>query len=378
MATAHFEKVFGESPTVRAIAPGRVNVIGEHVDYNGGWVLPAALERRMALVLKPREDGQVVLADVREEGTLSFAVSDLAKPEKHCWSNYVKGVVAGLTERGMEVPGFSACLYSDVPLGGGLSSSAALEAVTAIALQKLLGFAMDRMSMAKLCQKAEHDYAGVPCGLMDQAAVLCCQEGHLLLLDCDTEAVEHVPFVNPEWSLMIINSGVKHSLADGEYGKRRAACEAAAKSFDVGSLREMSEDDLPAVEASTLIDDAQRACVRHVLTENGRTQNAVAALKAGDYTKLGNLMNSSHRSLSVDYRVSCAELDFIVETAQELEGVAGCRMTGGGFGGSAIALVKSDCVDAAQAAIETAYDKRFRKEAKIFVTRPGAGAIALD
>ena len=378
VATEHFKKIFGAAPTVRAVAPGRVNVIGEHVDYNGGWVLPAALERRMALVIKPRDDGQVVITDAREAGTLTFAVNDLAKPEKHCWSNYIKGVVAGLVDRGIEVPGFDACLYSDVPVGGGLSSSAALEAVTAMALQKLLGFEMDRMTMAKLCQKAEHDYAGVPCGLMDQAAVLCCREGHLLLLDCHTEAIVHAPFVDPHWSLMIINSGVKHSLADGEYGKRRAACESAAKAFGVDSLRAMTEADLPKVAASTAINDEQRACVRHVLTENARTQGAVEALKAGDYAKLGKLMNASHRSLSVDYRVSCEELDFIAATGQALEGVAGCRMTGGGFGGSAIALVQAECVEAVQAAIEHAYAARFGKDPKIFVTRPGAGAMAVD
>lgn len=377
-ASEQFAHVFDAAPTVWALAPGRVNVIGEHVDYNGGWVLPAAIERAMALVLAPRKDRQVVLADAREEGTVSFSLDAVSRSADHCWSNYVKGVVAGLQARGVAVPGFSACLYSEIPIGGGLSSSAALEAVTALALQQLIGFAMEPMELAKLCQKAEHDFAGVPCGLMDQAAVIHCREGHLLLLDCATEEVVHAPFVDPAWSLMVINSKVAHQLAGGEYAKRRASCERAAELLGVPSLRALSADDLPAIAERGVLDEEQSACVRHVLTENARTQGAVEALRAGDYARLGALMKASHVSLRDDYRVSCEELDFIVATAQDLPAVAGCRMTGGGFGGSAIALVESPAVGEVQAALEKAYDERFGFAPGIFVTRPAAGAVAGD
>ena len=375
--TEFFEKKGLGRPDVLAVAPGRVNVIGEHVDYNGGWVLPAAIERRVCLALKRRDDGMVVLHSLNMgDEPPAFAVTDLAKSKARCWSNYVKGVLAGLKEKGIATPGFEACISSDIPIGGGLSSSAALEAVFGIALLKLVEVEMDGLELARLCQKAEHEYAGVPCGLMDQAAVILCKEGHLLKLDCKDDSFEHALFDDPSKALLIINSGVAHELADGEYGKRRAACHKAADILGVETLSEIGIQALDAALSDERLNEEMVRCVRHVVTENDRTAKLVKALAERDYATAGQMLNASHASLSADYRVSCAELDFIAETAQALEGVVGCRMTGGGFGGSAIALVERAQVDTVTAAIQEAYRAEFGREAMVFGTRPAAGAKA--
>ncbi|MBS0662838.1 MAG: galactokinase, partial [Verrucomicrobia bacterium] len=218
-ARRQFEILYGRRATLLAVAPGRVNVIGEHVDYNGGWVLPAAIDRCLALAVAPRHDDRVRLATADFEGAIEFDSRDLAPPPTRDWSRYVRGVMAGLAQAGHVVPGFDACIASTIPVGGGLSSSAALEAATGLAGLALAGAEMDRFALAKLCQQAEHDYAGVPCGIMDQAAVLCCTAGNLLLLDCELETYLPVPLPAGDWSLLIINSGVSHELASGEYAR---------------------------------------------------------------------------------------------------------------------------------------------------------------
>lgn len=374
-----FRTVHGRAPTLLAIAPGRVNFIGEHVDYNGGWVLPAAINRCLVMAVAPRNDDRVRLATADFEGVLEFDGKDLAPGRAKDWSRYVRGVMAGLARAGAPVPGFDACVASTIPVGGGLSSSAALEAATGLAGLELAGSQMERFALAKLCQQAEHDYAGVPCGIMDQAAVLCCEAGHLLLLDCETETYVHTPMPSAAWSLLIINSGVAHELASGEYAQRRAACEQAAARLRVGSLRHISLPELPeALELAGLTEEMRR-CVRHVVTENDRTQRCVAALKAGDFTAAGRLLNASHASLRDDYRVSCEELDFIAATAQADSDVAGCRMTGGGFGGSCVALVRQEAAQRVMATIGEAFRQRYGRVPAAFITTaaPGAQLIRL-
>ena len=366
-------------PDLIAWAPGRVNVIGEHVDYNGGWVLPAAINRWTMLAIRKREDGQVNLRTrFPNAGSVSFHISKLEKNASQCWSNYAKGVMAGLRNRGIDLPGFDALVSSSIPIGAGLSSSAALEAVFGKALLKLVGARMAGLDLAKLCQRAEHDYAGVPCGLMDQAAVILCKKGNLLLLDCENESYEHVPFDGPHWGLLIINSGVTHELADSEYAKRRAACHQAAEMIGVPSLRHIESADLNRALGMLSDDDEMTRCVRHVVTENDRTRSLVTALQTGNCEEAGKLMNGSHTSLSADYRVSCEELDFIARSVQSMEGVAGCRMTGGGFGGSAIALAQVDRFDEIGTRISAAYKKRFGREPGIFSTRPEGGAEVFE
>ena len=243
-----FTETWGVKPTIVAIAPGRVNVIGEHVDYNGGWVLPAAIECYMVMAICPREDGQVRLASANFEERSEFGIDELSPDAGRDWGRYIRGVMAGLKEAGHSLQGFDAFVESTIPVGGGLSSSAALEAATGLSLLAMFDGKMDRFPLAKLCQKAEHDYAGVPCGIMDQAAVLNCQKGHLLFLDCESESFTQAPFDAPDWRLMIINSRVAHELADGEYALRRKACHNAAKKLGVLSLRHISLDSLEALD----------------------------------------------------------------------------------------------------------------------------------
>ncbi len=369
-----FEVLYGKAPTLHSIAPGRVNVIGEHVDYNGGWVLPAALNRCLVMAVSPRDDDRVRLATADFDGVLEFDSRDLAPGRTKDWSRYVRGVMAGLARAGHTVPGFDACVASTIPVGGGLSSSAALEAATGLAGLALVGAEMDRFALAKLCQTAEHDYAGVPCGIMDQAAVLCCEAGHLLLLDCASETFVQTPLPSEEWGLLIINSGVSHELASGEYAQRRAACEQAARRLRVPSLRHVTIDELPAALELAGLTEEMRRCVRHVVTENNRTQRCVAALKAGDFLAAGQLLNASHASLRDDYQVSCEELDVIAEAAQAESAVAGCRMTGGGFGGSCVALVRQGQAEAVADSVGAKFFARYGRIPAAFVTPAAAGA----
>ncbi|MDQ8197647.1 galactokinase [Pelagicoccus enzymogenes] len=370
------ESGFG-TPEVFAVAPGRVNVIGEHIDYNGGLVLPAAIDRWVHVAIRRRDDALVRLVSAQAPGKVEeFLASDDLAPQGNNWSNYIKGVVTGLKKAGFEVPGFEAAVISTVPVGGGLSSSAALEAVFGKAILTLLGEEMDGLDLAKLCQKAEHDFAGVPCGLMDQAAVILCEEGKLLMLDCVDDSFQHAPFEDPDWGLLIINSCVSHELSDGGYAVRRDGCHAAAKILGVETLREIDPAKLDEALAHPDLTEDMKRYVRHAVTEIARTLETVEALGQRDYALAGELLNASHASLRDDYRVSCPELDFIAELAQAQEGVAGCRMTGGGFGGSAIALVRRDCVASLTALIESRYEAEFGIEPKIFETRPMGGTRA--
>ncbi|MFP4541094.1 MAG: galactokinase [Opitutales bacterium] len=373
-AKAFFEECWEKPAHFAAVAPGRVNLIGEHVDYNGGWVLPAAIERHLVLALRARDDGRIRLRAKDFEGETSFALGEHTPGAVKGWGRYVQGVIAGLTEAGVEVPCFDAIVVSNLPIGGGLSSSAALEAATALGVLALAGREMDRWTLSKLCQAAEHRYAGVPCGIMDQASILNCRAGHLLFLDCAEETFTHAPFEASDWALMIINSKVAHELAGGEYAQRRAACEAAARTLGVESLRAVAAAGLDDALALPELDERMRRCVRHVVTENARTHRTVEALAAGDMAAAGRELNASHASLRDDYLVSCRELDFIAATAQALDGVAGCRMTGGGFGGSAIALVRRDRVEDVEQQLAAAYTAEFGFAPGIFLTAPAAGA----
>lgn len=373
-ALASFRQRWGGDASLLAVAPGRVNVIGEHVDYNGGWVLPVAINRHVAVAARSRDDGIVRLSGPAFGDAGAFSVNALAPDSGDDWGRYAKGVLAGLAEAGFGTTGFDAFLVSNIPVGGGLSSSAAVEAAFALIGLALSGGSMDRIALAKLCQHAEHVYAGVPCGLMDQAAVLNCRKDHLLLLDCEDETFEQAPFDAPDWSLMIIDSRVSHDLASGEYARRRAACHAAAGILGLKNLRGLTEECIEiSLQTPGMTPEMQR-CVRHVVTENARTRRAVAALAEGRIEEAGRILNESHVSLRDDYTVSCDELDFIAATAQGLPGVAGCRMTGGGFGGSCIALVRKAAVETATQSLSKAYLEKFGRELGVFITEPEEGA----
>jgi galactokinase len=372
-----FSKIYGRQPRWIVAAPGRVNVIGEHTDYNDGFVLPTAIDRYAVMAADKSADGKSTI-QIRDITGIEPALIDLSvpvKPGKPKWSNYPRGVVAGCLERNLNPGGLDVLLHSTVPLGSGLSSSASLEVCMATLIEAVTGRTMVPVEKALLCQKAEHEFAGVPCGIMDQFISVMGQQNNLLLLDCRSHETQFVPMNDPAVSLLVINSNVKHELANGEYAQRRAQCEAAVKILGVPSLREATPEALERAKGK--MDEVVFRRARHVIGEIERTLHAAEGIRASNWPTVGQLMYASHRSLRDDYEVSCKELDAIVEIAEDIGikgGVFGCRMTGGGFGGCAIALVQTENVEAITEKLAIDYRKKTGITATIFVTRPAAGA----
>ena len=372
-----FAQSYGRHPRWIVAAPGRVNVIGEHTDYNEGFVLPMAIERYAVMAADKSADGRNMI-QIRDVSGAEPALIDLSAPVKPGppkWGNYPRGVVAGLLAAGINPGGLDVLLHSTVPLGGGLSSSAALEVCTATLGEAVTGKKLDPVQKALLCQKAEHEFAGVPCGIMDQFISVMGRENHLLLLDCRSRKTELVPVNDPTVQLLIANTNVKHELANGEYAKRRAQCEAAAKILGVPSLRDATAGALEIARGK--MDDVVFRRARHVIGENERTIHAAEGVRASNWPAVGQLMYASHASLRDDYEVSCRELDVVVEIAETIGvkgGVYGCRMTGGGFGGCTVALVKTEAVKSISGRVAADYKARTGIEATIFVSRPAGGA----
>jgi galactokinase len=373
-----FAETFGQAPRWIAAAPGRVNLIGEHTDYNAGFVFPLAIERY--IVVAAARPLTVAAADrVRVHSTLLEKTAEFSldrlEPERRDWTSYIRGTFAGCQERGMAPGALDILVDSNVPLGGGLSSSAALEVATATLLEAVTGRTLDPVEKARLCQHAEHVYAGMPCGIMDQFSSALGAAGKLLLIDCRTETADLVSLDDPDVAVLVINSNVKHELTGSEYPERRAACEQAAKLLGVEALRDVTGDQLESRKEE--LDGMLYRRARHVVGENERTTQAAEALQAGDWTTVGELMYASHASLRDDYEVSCAELDALVEIAGEIGpagGVIGSRMTGGGFGGSTVSLVESDRVQEIAEQICAEYERRTKRAATAFVTKPARGA----
>jgi galactokinase len=371
-----FSQRFGREPQWLGAAPGRVNLIGEHTDYNDGFVLPMAIDYYTICAAAPNNSRTANLHSVMAAQTASVDLSKplSASPRGH-WVNYPKGVLAGFAEMGWMPPGFDALIHSTVPAGAGLSSSAALEVAMATLLEAMLGRTLPPVDKALLCQRAEHEYAGVPCGIMDQFVSTLAREGHLLLLDCRSHEPSWVPMSDATVAVLIINTNVKHDLGSSEYPERRRQCEAAARELGVPSLREATEGMLEARAAA--MDQITLRRARHVVGEIGRTLQAVECIKRREWVEVGNLMYASHASLKNDYAVSCVELDAVVDIARAIGpqgGVYGCRMTGGGFGGCAVALIQADKEQAIKSEIETQYRHRTGIAATSFVSRPARGA----
>ena len=377
---AEFQKTYGRPPRWIAAAPGRVNVIGEHTDYNDGFVLPMAIEFYTVMAADRPVDGKNVIT-LRSTFEKEPAVIDLSVPVKIStpkWGNYPRGVVAGFQARGVNPGGLDVFLHSTVPLGSGLSSSAALEVCTATLIEAVTGQTIDPIEKALLAQKAEHDFAGVPCGIMDQFISALGREGHLLLLDCRTRKTELVPMSDPAVALLIINTNVKHELGSGEYAKRRAECEEAARILGVASLRDATPDQLE--RAKSKMTDVVFRRARHVIGEIERTVHAAEGIRQSNWPTVGQFMYASHASLRDDYEVSCKELDVVVDIAEDIGfkgGVYGCRMTGGGFGGCCVALVKAEAIAAITQKIATDYKAKTGIDAVIFSSRPAAGATII-
>ncbi len=380
MVAAEFAKAFGGQPKWIAAAPGRVNIIGEHTDYNDGFVLPMAIERYTVIAAAPNGSSKIQLQSTSGKGVAIIHLDHPLKPERTGdWVNYPMGVVAGFLARGSRPAGFDAFIHSTVPLGSGLSSSAALEVATATLLEVITGKTVDGVDKALLCQKAEHEYAGMPCGIMDQFISALGKKDHLLLLDCRSRETQLVPFTDPEVSVLIVNSNVKHELTGSEYPTRRKQCETAAAALGLPSLREATMSRLEAAKGK--MDEVVFRRARHVIGEINRTTDAAAAIRAGDWSKAGSLMYASHESLRDDYEVSCKELDVIVEIARSIGpdgGVIGCRMTGGGFGGCAVALVKTSAVRTISSRLEAEYTEQTGITPSLFVSRPAEGALVIQ
>ena len=366
-----FTQLTGEPPAGVWAAPGRINLIGEHTDYNGGYVLPFAIPQAAVLAVRPRTDGRWRYTSLDLEATVE---SDRLAPGETGWQAYLAGVVWALREAGHAVGGADFVLASDVPIGAGLSSSAAIECATLTALCDLNDLDIDLMARARLAQRAENAYVGAPTGLMDQAASTLCTEGHALFLDCHTLATEQVPLqlAGAGLAILVVDTRTPHSHVDGEYAARRASCNAACRVLGIDLLREVTELDVALARLPEL--EARR--VRHVVTENQRVLATVAALAVDDFASVGALMSASHASMRDDYEITVPTVDLAVETLLA-NGALGARMTGGGFGGCVLGLLPADRVDAAAAAVETAFAGAGFGAPVSFLGAPSPGARRL-
>ncbi|MGH8888757.1 MAG: galactokinase, partial [Acidothermaceae bacterium] len=335
-----FRSAFDREPAGVWSAPGRVNLIGEHTDYNGGYVLPFAIDRRTYVAAARRDDGIVTARSLQRAGEVAQAsLADLSPGREHGWPSYAFGMVWALLETGYDIGGVDIVLDGGVPSGSGLSSSAALECSVGLAVLDLHGIDLPLPELARVAQLAENNFVGVPCGLMDQMAVSVCQADHALFFDTRDDVRAQEPFAPHDAGLavLVINTRAQHAHAGGEYAERRRSCETAAQQLGVPFLRDITASQLDDA-LRELDDEVLRKRTRHVVTENDRVLSTVALMRQGDVAQIGPMLTQSHRSLRDDFEVSCAELDLAVDTALAA-GALGARMTGGGFGGSAIALV---------------------------------------
>ncbi|MFJ2566905.1 MULTISPECIES: galactokinase [unclassified Streptomyces] len=374
-----FVELYGAEPEGVWAAPGRVNLIGEHTDYNDGFVMPFALPHVTTAAVARRDDGVLRLhsADV-PGGPVELRLDELTPESDRDWTAYPAGVVWALREAGHEVTGADVHLTSTVPTGAGLSSSAALEVVVALALNDLYALGLKGWRLARLCQRAENVYVGAPTGIMDQTASACCEAGHALFLDTRDLSQRQVPFdlAAEGLRLLVVDTRVEHAHSGGEYGRRRAGCEKGAALLGVDALRDISHDGLDAALADLAGEEEVARLVRHVVTENARAQRVVSLLESGDTRAIGPILTEGHASLRDDFRVSCPELDLVVDTALA-SGALGARMTGGGFGGSAIVLTDTADVPTLTRAIEEAFTKAGHTAPRVFEAVPSAGARRL-
>ena len=373
--TGEFQRSYSNRPAIFR-APGRVNLIGEHTDYNDGFVMPAAIGFYTWIAASGRTDHTLHIRSEEFQETIDLSLDSLAGPPRKHWSDFVRGVAAVLQSKGIPLAGANLIIQGQVPMGAGLSSSASLEVATGLALLATSHSEVPQLDLVKICQRAEHEYVGTRCGIMDQFIAVFASSGHALMLDCRTLDSQSLT-IPSDVRLVICNSMVKHELASGEYNRRRAECEAGVHIFrthspSVQALRDVTLDDL-ARHQKELTEVVYRRC-RHVISENQRVLDAAEALKTSDLGRFGRLMYESHRSLQQDYEVSSRELDLLVEIASSCEGVYGSRMTGGGFGGCTISLVQSHAVEVFQQKIGHIYKEKAGIAPDIYVCSAAQGA----
>ena len=377
LLTARFREMFGAIPHIFR-APGRVNLIGEHTDYNEGFVMPMAIGFYTWVAASKREGRILEAYSERFDEKVILSLDALSGPRRKHWSEFIRGVAANLQNAGHKLSGANLVIHGEVPLGAGLSSSASLEVATALALTSLSGIALPGLDLVKLCQMAEHEYVGTRCGIMDQFVASFSAAGNALMLDCRSLEYQLLP-IPQDLRVVVCNSMVRHELASGEYNRRRADCETGVKLLQpylpgVNALRDVEIADLEKYKP-VLPENVYRRC-RHVVTENQRVLAATNALQSQDIDRFGHLMYQSHASLRDDYEVSCKELDLLVDLASSCPGVYGARMTGGGFGGCTVNLVRSDRIVAFQADIAQTYAKATGVNPEMYICIPAQGAQA--
>ena len=359
---AEFKSRFPETPVMYASA-GRINLIGEHTDYNGGFVFPGAIDKVIMAAIAPNESDKVRVYSIDINEEVEFGLNEEDAPQQS-WARYIFGICREILKRGGVVKGFDAVFAGNVPLGAGLSSSAALESCFAYALNDLFNDNnIDKFELARIGQSTEHNYCGVNCGIMDQFASVMGQRGKLMRLDCRSMEFEYFPFNPEDYELVLIDSRVKHELADSPYNKRRASCERVAKRLGMETLRDATMEMLDAIRTDITAEDYFRA--KFVIEEKDRVLAVCDALNEGDYETVGKKMYETHRGLSKDYEVSCEELDFLNDVAKEC-GVTGSRIMGGGFGGCTINLVKKELVPQFVATAKTKFKEKYGHEPKVY------------
>ncbi len=370
-----YREQFGQSPILAASAPGRVNLIGEHTDYNDGFVLPIAIDKRIGIAGSPRDDAQVRLYSLNFKCGENFSIDSLTKEDK--WTDYIKGVIHELLKAGHRVKGFNAVLYGDIPQGSGLSSSAAIEVATAFFLAQTYQLALSPEETATLCQRAENQFVGMNCGIMDQFISRLGTTDHALHIDCRDLSYHQIPFQIDGYTIAICNSHVKHKLVDSPYNERRAQCEEGVRLLKtkiegITALRDVSAAQLEEHTASLPPVVFQRC--KHVVTENERVIQAVRVLQEGDLHSFGALLNQSHDSLRDDYAVSCSEVDRLVDIARSVDGTMGSRITGGGFGGCTVNIVKESALEHFQKVVLEEYARHTEITADIYIVKAEDGA----
>lgn len=370
-----FEKRFKAKPTYIVRAPGRVNLIGEHTDYNAGFVLPMAINRAIYLALRPREDRYVFVESIDYGDYVEFSLDEMVRGRHSQWAEYVKGMAWALEDSGYTLNGWEGVVAGDVPIGAGLSSSAAIEMATARAFSALGSVAWDAANMARLGQKTENQWIDVQSGIMDQMISAGAVEGNALLIDCRWLTLKPAP-LPPGVSIIILDTATRRELSHSGYNERRAQCEAAARYFGVAALRDVTMSQFIAGSAGLEARALKRA--RHVISENARTLQAAAAMYAGDAAEIGRLMNDSHASMRDDFEITRREIDTMVEIAQAQPGCYGARMTGGGFGGCCVALVDTDRADAFSEAVSERYTQATDLAPALYVSSAAAGAEILQ
>lgn len=380
-----FCELYGNGGDIRTyFAPGRVNLIGEHTDYNGGHVFPCALTLGTYAVVRAREDRELRFYSMNFEsfGVIVSSLDDLIPSQKASWTNYPKGVMWAFEKRGMRLShGLDIAIFGDIPNGSGLSSSASLEVLTGVILKDLFGFDVPMVDIALIGQYSENNFNGCNCGIMDQFASAMGRKDHAIFLDTNTLDYEYAPVMLQDAKIVITNSKVKHSLVDSAYNDRRNESEKALEELkmvvDIQTLGDLTEEQFEA-HKDAIKDEVRRKRAKHAVYENQRTIRAQKALKNNDIVQFGQLMNASHESLKNDYEVSCEEIDVLVDLARKVEGVIGSRITGGGFGGCTVSIVKNEAVDDFTKVLEMEYAKKVGHKPEFYIVDVGEGARRLS